>query len=275
VRTSGRSCVILSAARLRGASRLRTCLAVLTLSALAPGCGGAQPREAEEGATGAGERPRAEPSPFLRRTELLGRSSQGRPIRAVERGAPGAPRTVLVVGCIHGTECAGTAIARGLLAEARPRRSRLWVIPQLNPDGHALGTRLNGRGVDLNRNFPSQWRPIGRRWDPEYAGPRPLSELESRLAARLIERTRPDLSIWFHQPQGLVRAWGPSVGTAQRYARLAGVRFRALPWLSGTAPNWQNRHVRSGASFVVELPAGPLPNRSARRHADAVRRLAP
>ena len=134
---------------------------------------------------------------------------------------------------------------------------------------------MNARGVDLNRNFPAQWRPLGRRGDPEYAGPHPLSEPESRLAARLIRRIRPDVSIWFHQPESLVRAWGPSMAPARRYARLAGARFRALPWLSGTAPNWQNRRFHSTASFVVELPRSPVAPRTARRHAEAISRLAP
>jgi murein peptide amidase A len=224
-------------------------------------------------------RGRERPSPprlsSVRQAEQLGESSQGRPLWAVELGVPKAEHKVLVVGCIHGTECAGTSITRNLLTGPPPKRSSLWVAPNLNPDGRALGTRLNGRGVDLNRNFPSEWRPIGRPGDPEYAGLRPLSEPESRAAARLIRTVRPDVTVWFHQPQHLVRAWGPSVRTARRYAELAGVRFRALPWLSGTAPNWQNHRFRSSTAFVVELPPGSLPRRSARRHADAIRSFAP
>ncbi|HYA09627.1 MAG TPA: M14 family zinc carboxypeptidase, partial [Gaiellaceae bacterium] len=47
------------------------------------------------------------------RTVLLGRSWQGRPIQAVEVGDPSGLR-VLVVGCIHGNETGGIAIARAL-----------------------------------------------------------------------------------------------------------------------------------------------------------------
>lgn len=48
--------------------------------------------------------------PASARTGLLGRSWDGRPIRVVEVGNPsGTP--VLVVGCIHGDETAGIAIA--------------------------------------------------------------------------------------------------------------------------------------------------------------------
>ena len=202
----------------------------------------------------------------------LGRSTRGREIEAVRVGDRSALQRLLVVGCVHGDECAGTAVTR-ILARSSPSVD-LWLVPNLNPDGFALGRRQNGRGVDLNRNFPSEWTPGGHPWDLEYPGPRPLSEPETRIAARLIERLRPELTIWFHQPQGLVRAWGPSMTLGMRYARLAGMRFRELRWPGGTAPNWQNHRLRGTSAFVVELPAGSLSTAAARRQARAVLALA-
>lgn len=123
----------------------------------------------------------------------------------------------------------------------------------------ALSSRLNGRGVDLNRNFPSEWRPIGERGDPQYAGPRPASEPETRLAIRIVSRLRLESTIWFHQHLGsrpLVRAWGNSVPAARRFARLAELPFHPLLWPAGTAPNWQNHRFPDSSSFVVELPRG-------------------
>src|SRR5206468_3532312 len=96
---------------------------------------------------------------------LAGHSVQGRPIRLVERDGPRPGPTVLVVGCIHGSEPAGLAVTRLLLRGPRPAAGRLLVIQDLNPDGRRLSARVNAHGVDLNRNFPSQWRPIGRRGD--------------------------------------------------------------------------------------------------------------
>jgi hypothetical protein len=190
------------------------------------------------------------------RRELDGRSARGRRIRAVELGFPGRPR-VLVVGCIHGNESAGTAVVRRLEREPPPPFD-LWVVPNLNPDGLAAGTRQNARGVDLNRNFPSGWKRLWQRGDLEYSGPRPLSEPESRFAVRLIRRLRPEITIWFHQPQNVVRAWGGSIPVARRYALLAGLPFRKIRWPAGTAPNWQNHRFPGTTSFVVELPPGPL-----------------
>jgi murein peptide amidase A len=205
--------------------------------------------------------------------QVLGRSELGRPIRAVAYGRPDAERTVLVVGCIHGDECEGIEITRRV-ARAHPRAARLVIVHQLNPDGYRLGVRQNGRGVDLNRNFPSEWIPIGQRWDPEYSGPRPLSERETRIAYQLVLRIRPDITIWYHQPQALVRAWGQSRPTARRYARLARVPYRSIRWPNGTAPNWQNHRFPRTSAFVVELPPGELPDTAAARHTRAVLALA-
>jgi protein MpaA len=197
----------------------------------------------------------------------LGRSEGGRPIGAVRVGDPHGMR-VLVVGCIHGTECAGIAVARAL-AQARTRLD-LWIVPNLNPDGYTRRTRQNGRGVDLNANWSSQWQGGGRPWDTYYPGPHPFSERETRIARGLILRIRPRVTIWFHQHMNLVWAWGPSSGAGRIYARAAGMRFYHRHWLHGTATNWQNHHLAGSASFTVELPAGSLTAQGVRGQVHAV-----
>jgi murein peptide amidase A len=144
----------------------------------------------------------------------------------------------------------------------------------VNPDGCARGTRGNAHGVDLNRNFPSNWAAIGHPGDLQYSGPHALSEPESRYSVRLIEEFRPQITIWFHQPQGVVRAWGQSVATARRFAALARYPYRSIEWPYGTASNWQNHRFPGTASFVVELPPGPLPSARIAVWVHAVRELA-
>jgi protein MpaA len=201
------------------------------------------------------------------RTMLLGRSEDGRPIVVVRAGNPRGTR-VLVVGCIHGNECAGIPIARAL---ARTRTSAdVWIVPDLNPDGHALGVRQDGRGVDLNANWSSQWDGGGQPWDVYYPGARPFSEHETRLARNLILRIRPRLTIWYHQHMNVVWAWGPSSAAGRIYARAAGMRFYHQHWLDGTATNWQNHHLPGSASLTVELPAGSLTVAQVRRQLRAV-----
>jgi murein peptide amidase A len=185
----------------------------------------------------------------------------------VDVGDPTAARRVLVVGCIHGNECAGEAVTRRLRRLSPPPGVDLWLVDDLNPDGHAAGTRQNARGVDLNRNFSFRWRPLGGVFN---SGPRPFSEPESRAARRLILRVHPAITIWFHQHLRLVDAAGGELRIERRYARLVGLPLRHLPPYHGTATRWENHTMPGTTAFVVELPAGPMPAAAVRRHARAV-----
>jgi hypothetical protein len=183
------------------------------------------------------------------RRVLLGDSLEGRPIYAYRLGNPAA-RKLLVVGSVHGDEPAGLEVTRRLLRVAPPVHAELWIVPTLNPDGLARRTRANAAGVDLNRDFGA------------------FSQPETRLARALIRRVRPFLSVWFHQPQGLVRAYGRSIAAGRAYARLARAPYRTIVWPPGTAARWQNRI--GERSFVVELGSGRLRPRAAARHVHAL-----
>jgi protein MpaA len=201
----------------------------------------------------------------VQRSELLGRSLQGRAIRAYEVGDPGGTR-VLVVGCVHGTEPAGIAVTR-LLRRLQPRGIDLWIVPVINPDGLAAGSRGNARGVDLNRNFPYRWRRLHGVYE---SGPRPLSEREARIAQRLLLRLRPHVSVWFHQHLDLVYGSGGDRALERRFARVSGLPYRALPALAGSAIDWQNHLLPGTTAFAAELPAGPATPAAAARYVRAV-----
>jgi protein MpaA len=211
---------------------------------------------------------------LLLATLPIGHSVEGRVIMPVVLGSAGAAHRVLVVGCIHGNETAGIAIVKRLIAAGAPAGTEIVAVTSVNPDGCANGTRQNAHGVDLNRNFPSNWARIGRRGSFQWSGPRPLSEPESRYAVELIERLEPQITIWFHQHQGFVRAWGQSIPTARRFAQLAAYPYQSVRWPFGTASNWQNHRFPRTASFVVELPAGPVPPSRVGSWVRAIRELA-
>ena len=202
-----------------------------------------------------------------RRVILIGRSSEGRPIEAIEVGDSTARLKLLVVGCIHGNEQVGIAIARRLEQIAPPPGIDLWIVPVLNPDGVAADTRQNADGVDLNRNFPWRWRDLEGIYD---SGSRPLSEPEARVAARLILHVRPTISIWYHQHLDLVDESGGSLAIERRYARLVGLPLQRLVREPGSVVNWENHVLPRATAFVVELPAGRLSRAATERHARAV-----
>jgi protein MpaA len=201
------------------------------------------------------------------RTILLGRSVDGRPIAAIETGDADNPTKTLVVGCIHGNEAAGIAIASKLEHMSPPSETDTWILSDLNPDGVANGTRGNAHGVDLNRNFPARWRPLAGVYD---SGPRPLSEPESRLASRLILRIRPSVTVWFHQHLDVVDDSTGNRTIERRFARVAGLRMAPLTPEPGSAVTWQSRRFPGTTAFAVELPPGELTPFAVTRFALAV-----
>ena len=104
------------------------------------------------------------PAPPLMRRLTIGRSVNGSPIRAIRIGQAGDSRTLLIVGCIHGNEPAGIAIARHLATASAPPRSALWIILELRVATEAgLGRRScphlrfarSAHGADRRRTYPT------------------------------------------------------------------------------------------------------------------------
>ena len=183
---------------------------------------------------------------------VIGHSVKGRPIKAYRVGDPTAARKVVVIGAMHGDERAGEVVARALIARGAAVRANLWVVVDLNPDGAALGTRGNARGVDLNRNFPVDWRHQTGKY---YSGPRPASEPETRAVMRFLGNIRPRFVISFHQPlAGVDTSYGKSRNLALRLAEGLGLPrkvFNCNSGCHGTMTQWFNRR-QDGAALTVE-----------------------
>jgi protein MpaA len=179
---------------------------------------------------------------------------------------------VLVIGVIHGDEPAGLAVVDQLEQAPIPAGVDLWVVPSMNPDGQAARRRTNAHLVDLNRNFPRRWAPLDRPGQPEYAGPAPASEPETRAIVALISLVRPELVIWYHQDLNRIAPASGHAGQVRReYAALTGLPVLPVTGgtYTGTASTWAQANVRDSVSFIVEL--GPtLTPEQADRHAAAV-----
>lgn len=198
--------------RQRGASWSSLALAVM----LCAGCG--------RGGGGPEKRVQAQPlqqAAPLGVSKVVGRSVKGEPIEMVTFG--GGERPVLVLGAIHGDESTSVVLTRALVAELRKTPSAaggvpVAVIPVMNPDGVAAGTRTNARRVDLNRNFPATNFAANTR-----RGREALSEPESQALADVIERLRPRLILSVHSMDKPCNNYdGPAKAVAERMSQLNG-----------------------------------------------------
>jgi len=73
---------------------------------------------------------------------------------ALRRKGIGAARKIYLSAGIHGDEPAGPTAALRLLQENEwPVNLDLWFCPCLNPIGFLSNSRLNDKGVDLNRGY--------------------------------------------------------------------------------------------------------------------------
>ena len=189
-------------------------------------------------------------------SRVIGRSVQGRPIRAYHLGDPTSPVKAVVLGSIHGDETAGVRVTEGIRRGQPVHEVDLWVIPTINPDGVARDRRQNAHGVDLNRNFPYQW---GRLTGKYYSGPKPLSEPESRALKRFLDQVRPRFMVSFHQPLNGVGSDRKAKPFQQRLSRGLHLPIRAFTCNGrcyGTMTSWYN-HRHPGTAITVEFGSRP------------------
>ena len=197
------------------------------------------------------------------------KSVQGRHIMWREFKPADIPAArVLVVGGIHGDELTSVSIVfRWFERLSQPNADAAhyhWrVIPVLNPDGLLARPpqRMNARGVDLNRNFPTYnwlreapkyWETQTRRDPRRYPGKSPASEPESRWLHDEILRFKPDVIVSIHAPYGVLDFDGPATGieAPSRFGRLHLNRVGVYP---GSLGNFGG--IKEGIPVVtLELP---------------------
>jgi len=197
--------------------------------------------------------------------EVIGRSLQGRPITAFRLGA--GVEAVAFVGDTHGApEKMTEQLVETALdyyrqhASEIPREVSAYFIPTLNPDGLALGSRYDARGIDLNRNWAtSDWTPNPN--DPGgvikgAGGPQPFSEPETRSMRDFLVSHKIRASVFYHLPWGGI--WGEyhsmdlarDIAQASEYALHqpdVGTPYR----MTGTAHRWADEHGQQ--SLLLEL----------------------
>jgi hypothetical protein len=152
----------------------------------------------------------------------------------------------MLVGGIHGDELTAVSIVFRWLEQLHSPEAQAYdwrVIPLANPDGLFAkpSTRVNGNGIDLNRNFRTpDWdqdaqdywiKRTGR--DPRrYPGKQASSEVETRWLEAQIAEFKPDLIVSIHAPYNLLDYDG-QVPEPTRFGRLLLKRLGVYPGSMG------------------------------------------
>ena len=196
-------------------------------------------------------------------SRVIGYSADHHPITAYELGDPHAPYKALVLGSMHGFyERAGETVTKILRSKSIPPGIDLWVIDTLNPDGDVRRTHTNGDGVDLNRNWPHLWIPVGSSGctplDCHNSGPAALSEPETRAMYDFLQWLRPNRMVSLHQPlDGVDTTDGGARDIAFRNALVKNLDLPAKPLTCfescrGTMTGWLTA-TQPGAAITVEF----------------------
>lgn len=195
---------------------------------------------------------------------VIGQSNMGFDIELCHVGGShvGSKNSLLVIGSVHGNEPAGKKVTDELLNLGAAKNTDVWVIRDANPDGSIRESRQNENGVDLNRNFPTQWLPSepGTR---SFSGYSPASEPEVHALIKAIDMVKPHTLITIHQPYAVVDCSAGRDNTlSDRLAALTGLPSECIPgeWsgsptnmYTGTITIWFNNRFPDATAVALEL----------------------
>jgi len=157
--------------------------------------------------------PSVTPMPFPPSNRIvIGQSIENRP-QEVFRFGRGRVNKLIVAGIHGGSEWNTVELAGQLIAylndhpERIPPDTSLFILPDINPDGtardHGVDGRVNANGVDLNRNWPYNWKANWSRdgcwiWRPVTGGTAGGSEPEVQNLIAFIDKIKPVALISYH-----------------------------------------------------------------------------
>ena len=186
--------------------------------------------------------------------------------------------TTLILCGVHGDEITPIKFCWDLMNElsaSSTHKDKLIVIaPIVAPDSFLIPkpTRTNGRGVDVNRNFPTaDWKTDAhKRWKQQlksdkrkFPGHSSASEQETIFQMNLVLRYKPNKVISVHAPLTLLDYDGPSLRAddnkgaklllEQMSNKASGYKVSNYPIFPGSLGNWagKEKHI---PTYTLELP---------------------
>ena len=185
--------------------------------------------------------------------------------------------TTLILCGVHGDEITPVKFCWDLMKNLDAQKllnNFVVVAPIVAPDSFLKlpPTRTNGRGVDVNRNFPTHdWKAEAlRRWKisyksdkRKYPGPKAASEQETIFQMNLIKRYKPNKIITVHAPLTLLDYDGPSLTAEdgrtamqllkQMSEKSSGYKISNYPVFPGSLGNWAGKENKLPV-YTLELP---------------------
>lgn len=200
-------------------------------------------------------------------------------------------KDITIVMCgVHGDEITPIKFCFDLMyylreAYSDPERAKnefnnkvVLIAPLVNPDSYfkKKPTRVNARGVDVNRNFPTNdWMKEARQiWISKFKkdkrrnpGLKPISEPEVVFQVNLIKRFAPDKIVSVHSPLTILDYDGPSLPAnngldgakaqellIQMSKDAEGYKIQDYPFFPGSLGNWAGQE-QNIPTFTLELPS--------------------
>ena len=187
-----------------------------------------------------------------------------------------ANTTIIMCG-VHGDEITPVKFCWDLMNEMKNHQfkdKQVIIAPLVSPDSFfkERPTRTNGRGVDVNRNFPtkdwkdqalSKWKHNLKGDKRKYPGPHAASEQETYFQMNLIKRYNPNKVISVHSPLTILDYDGPGLKAKKGQSALqlleemsrrsSGYKISNYPVFPGSLGNWsgKERHI---PTYTLELP---------------------
>lgn len=181
---------------------------------------------------------------------------------------------MLILGGVHGDEIEGIWTARALLKsflQDFPYKLDLTIVPEFNVEGCIERTRTNSRGVDLNRNLPTNdWSPEikGPRYNP---GPSALSEPENQGLVAYLQKSAPVLILSLHSWHPVLNVNGDCLPEAELLREKTGYKIDTeigypTPGCLGTYAGLE----RSSPTLTYEIERGSSAQKVLALHPPAI-----
>lgn len=201
---------------------------------------------------------------------IAGYSSRGNIIQEIIIAPADYDRTMLITFAMHGFDGAwdkdGAAlvqIANNVVREfsAYPQelqKTRLIVVPCVNPDGIWYGQsengigRCNGQGIDINRDFDYFWEYSSDR--KYHTGNTPFSTPEAQILRQLVLTEKPEIVVDIHGWSNCT--YGDKQVSACFNQNFGFKNTKAMTFLKQHFIGWASQYARA---VLVEYPrpAGP------------------